>query len=86
MKKFGPDLVCLPPLTIMSCFKTEHKSICESWATLTEPIKQAEIKSLLLDQILTFYMEFRVFAHTKRTMELFKKGKDFKNLKVYAIN
>ena len=46
-----------------------------AWKEPTSNIKDEYLSSLLLDKILTYYIEFRVFVFTKKTIEIYKEEK-----------
>ena len=53
----------------------EEATVRLAWKELTSNIEDEYLSSLLLDKILTHYIEFRVFAFTKKTIEKYKKEK-----------
>ena len=56
---------------VLEELKTNGK-ISGSWNILVKSI-DTEIATFLLDMLLNFYTDFRVFAHANRTMESYKK-------------
>ena len=46
-----------------------------AWKEPTSNIEDEYLSSLLLDKILTHYIEFRVFVFTKKTIEIYKEEK-----------